>query len=226
MVVVDFPLVGEWTAPHTPADRVPSHGTTLWAQSYAYDFLRVNPSTRRFHRRSHLRHLTTGVALADCHGFGAPVSSAFSGTVVRSDDSMPDVEPVHLVRDLARVVRNAVRPRGWPEPWAVCGNHVIVRHRDGCHALYAHLRQGSVAVTAGQEIAAGDRIGEVGHTGNSTAPHLHFQLMTTQDPTTAEPIPCAFRRYELLRNGRWEPQQHAIPPRNDLIRSTPASDGS
>jgi murein DD-endopeptidase MepM/ murein hydrolase activator NlpD len=103
---------------------------------------------------------------------------------------MPDVEPVHLVRDLARVVGNAVKPRGRPEPWVVCGNHVIVRHRDRCHALHAHLRRGSVSVIAGQEIAAGHPIGEVGHTGNSTAPHLHFQLMTGEDPPTAGAIPC------------------------------------
>ena len=220
MIVVDLPLTGQWTAVHSPADRVPSHGTHLWAQTYAFDFLRLHPGTRRFHRRSHLRHLVVGVPLTDCDGFGSVVCSAFPGTIVRADDTMVDAEPVNLVRDLARVLRNAVRPRGWPEPWLMCGNHVIVRHhvRSDVHALYAHLRQGSVTVEPGDEVGAGAPLGEVGHTGNSTAPHLHFQLMSTADPTTAEPIPCAFRRYERRVGDEWMPQRDGVPSGKATIR--------
>ena len=220
IVVVDFPLTGDWVAVHSPADRVPSHGTRVWAQSYAFDFLRFHPGTRRFHRRSHLRHLTTGVALTDCDGFGATVRSAFAGTVVRADDSMADTEPVHLVRDLARVVRNAVRPPGWPEPWAMCGNNVVVRHRDqpDVYAAYAHIRQGSLHIRAGDGVLAGDPLGEVGHTGNSTAPHLHFQLMTTADPSTADAVPCAFRRYERRDGGAWVVEEGGVPSGDATIR--------
>ena len=215
VVVVGLPLTGEWTAVHSPADRVPSHGTPLWAQTYAFDFLRLHPGTRRFHCRSQFRHLSTGVALTDCHGFGSLVSSAFPGTITRADDTIVDTEPVHLVRDLARVLRNAVRPRGWPEPWLMCGNHMVVRHRDhsDLYALYAHLRQGSVAVDVGDDVDTATPLGQVGHTGNSTAPHLHFQLMSTADPTTAEAIPCAFRRYERLVAGAWVVEHDGVPSR-------------
>jgi murein DD-endopeptidase MepM/ murein hydrolase activator NlpD len=40
--------------------------------------------------------------------------------------------------------------------------------------VFAHLAPGTVSVTTGQEVRAGEVIGRVGHTGNSTAPHLHF----------------------------------------------------
>ena len=59
---------------------------------------------------------------------------------------------------------------------ALLGNHVLLRHGDsGYLTLYAHLEK--VDVKAGQKVKAGDRLGAVGSTGRSTAPHLHYQVM-------------------------------------------------
>jgi murein DD-endopeptidase MepM/ murein hydrolase activator NlpD len=221
VVVIDFPLRGVWRAVHTPAHRVPSHGTAMWAQAYAFDFLRFHPGTRRFHRRSTLRYLTTGVRLEECDGFGSPVHAAFPGTVVRASDGLIDRDPVHLVRDFGLVLRNAVRPPGYPEPWAMVGNHVVVRHDAGanCYGMYAHLARGSLAVDVGSYVDAGDAIAAVGHTGNSTAPHLHFQLMTTDDPTTADALPCAFSSCDVRVDDRWVRMHRHIPDRDNDIRS-------
>ena len=41
--IVDFPLRGEWRAVHTPASRIPSHGTDMLGQRYAFDFMRLDP---------------------------------------------------------------------------------------------------------------------------------------------------------------------------------------
>lgn len=59
---------------------------------------------------------------------------------------------------------------------AAYGNHVLINHGDGIWTLYAHLS--SVDVTAGSTVAAGTVIGKVGSTGNSTGPHLHFEVRT------------------------------------------------
>ena len=42
-VLVDFPLRGEWITPNTPGKRVPSHGTDILGQRYAYDFVGLEP---------------------------------------------------------------------------------------------------------------------------------------------------------------------------------------
>jgi murein DD-endopeptidase MepM/ murein hydrolase activator NlpD len=77
-----------------------------------------------------------------------------------------------------------------------------------------------VEVSNGQTIRSGDLIGRVGHTGNSTSPHLHFQLMDGIDPMTARGVPLVFREYELRTDGQWRRVVQGIPRRGERIRST------
>ena len=155
-------------------------------------------------------------------GWGQPVHSAFDGEVVEAVDGVPEREWLHVVRELALVLKNAVTfdpaKRGL-DP--VLGNHVIARMGDETYALYAHLAPGTVAVKEGQTVRAGEQIGRVGHTGNSTAPHLHFQLMDSPDLLEAKGIPCAFAEYFVERDGRLDRVERGIPRRQERIRSVP-----
>ena len=54
------------------------------------------------------------------------------------------------------------------------GNRIVIEHDDGYYTTYNHLSQSDVEV--GQEVTAGDAIGEVGDTGNSFGAHLHFEV--------------------------------------------------
>jgi murein DD-endopeptidase MepM/ murein hydrolase activator NlpD len=100
----------------------------------------------------------------------------------------------------------------------LAGNHVVIEGVPG-FVLLAHLAPGSVRLHAGQVVGEGGLVGRVGHTGNSTAPHLHFQLMDAADPRTARGVPCAFRVYEIERGDRWELVSGGIPGRRDRIRA-------
>jgi Peptidase family M23 len=217
-VVVAFPLRGEgWVAVNSPADRIPSHGTNMLAQRFAYDFLMSDQRTRlHYHPAGWLRTFLIGVPTRECYAWGAPVHSVFDGLVVRAVDGFAERSRVHPVREALLALKNALTftPARLP---SILGNHVIVRSGDVV-AAFVHLAPGSVTVRDGQLVHVGDVIGRVGHTGNSTTPHLHFQLMDAADPSVASGVPCAFRAYEVLRDGVWQQVRNGIPAKADRIR--------
>ena len=55
------------------------------------------------------------------------------------------------------------------------GNHVVIRHANGYYTLYGHCSE--LIAIEGTEVKQGDVIAKVGSTGNSTGPHLHFELI-------------------------------------------------
>ena len=220
-VVVEFPLRGEWIAPNTPGRRVPSHGTDILGETYAYDFVRTNRGTRgtRFYRASPLRYLLLGVRLQECYGWGQPIYSPSDATVVDAEDGWPERNPVHLVRDLAIALRHAytLDEKRMRDYRPLAGNYIILETVNG-YAVIAHAQTGSIRVSAGDAVASGQHLANVGHSGNSTAPHLHFHLMDHWDPRLAKGIPCCFREYEVLREGGWQVVHNSIPTHKDRIR--------
>lgn len=65
------------------------------------------------------------------------------------------------------------------------GTHVVIDHGDGVSTLYGHLSE--MTVHAGQLVLEGEPVGRVGSTGNSTGPHLHFEVRAQGHPVDPEP---------------------------------------
>jgi hypothetical protein len=220
-IVVDFPLRGEWFAPNTPGTKIPSHGTDLFGERYAYDFVGLDPKSRsmRFYRPSPLQYLLFGVRLQDCYGWGQPIYSATAGTVIQAEDGWPERNPVHPLRDFLIMLKNARAFRSNPDAdfRTLSGNFIIIESGEG-FAVYAHAQTGSIRVSPGEKVTPGQHLANVGHSGNSTAPHLHFQLMDHPDPRRAGGIPCCFRSYEVFQDGAWRPVQNGVPKATDRIR--------
>jgi murein DD-endopeptidase MepM/ murein hydrolase activator NlpD len=59
---------------------------------------------------------------------------------------------------------------------SAAGCYLVLAADDGRNYVFFHMREGSTVVTEGQHIATGQRLGDVGSTGHSTGPHLHFEV--------------------------------------------------
>jgi murein DD-endopeptidase MepM/ murein hydrolase activator NlpD len=80
---------------------------------------------------------------------------------------------------------------------AIPGNVVIIDHGNGDYSVSAHLKPGSITVKVGQKVAAGTVIGLVGSSGNSTEPHLHFQVCDRPSGLHCVGKPASFIKMEL-----------------------------
>ena len=83
-----------------------------------------------------------------------------------------------------------------------CGNYVQIRDTDGVVTLYCHMRTWTVAVSYGQGVSCGQKIGEVGSSGNSTGPHLHLGVYSgsTFDPYSG---PCGSSSSKWISQGSY-----------------------
>jgi murein DD-endopeptidase MepM/ murein hydrolase activator NlpD len=179
-----FPLRGEWYDGAAPSFH--SHHRWVPSEQFAHDLVQIGPTTDT--------HRGDGLRFRDYYAYGEPVSAAASGVVVAAVDTegedpramrqRGEAMDAYLARlqadQAARLARGAL---------GLVGNHVVIDHGNGEFSLYAHLKPGSVRVEAGARIEQGARIGDVGSTGNSTEPHLHFQVCDGPDPLLCSGIP-------------------------------------
>jgi hypothetical protein len=184
---VGTPVHGRWSAMNSPATSVPSHGTHSHGQTYAIDLIHEpEPGARPvFGTGRWLRPPT------DFPAFGEPVYAAADGTVVRVRERRRDHRSrsswaAYALMMVEGSVRELLGSR------FVLGNHIVLDVGEGHYAVYAHLRRGSVLVRPGDRVYRGQIMAECGNSGNSSEPHLHFQLMDRRRPTVAAGLPFDF----------------------------------
>ncbi|KUI00300.1 peptidase M23 [Mycolicibacterium acapulense] len=153
----------------------PINGRLWAAERFAIDYVQLDPDGRL---------ITGDPSKPESFAFfGADIHAVRDGRVVSVLDGLPEQVPG----------RN---PTGLPLN-QYAGNHVVQDLGDGNYALYAHIKTGTVAVQPGDRLTAGQVIGKVGNTGNSTAPHLHFHVMSSPDPLGSNGLPFVFDDFRL-----------------------------
>jgi murein DD-endopeptidase MepM/ murein hydrolase activator NlpD len=93
---------------------------------------------------------------------GVDVRSISAGTVVALREGVEDIDSGRISQDSLDGIE--------------CGNGILIDHDDGWQSQYCHLRRGSIAVKNGDRVGRGQTIAKIGLSGQTTFPHLHFNL--------------------------------------------------
>lgn len=221
MLKVCFPLRGIYISPNTPGSKVPSHGTSSFGEEYAIDFIMIqeNSTFKKPYRKSIFEYLFKGLRLNDFYGWGQRVYSPVSGEVIEIENDIEERNPVNILNDYKNTIKVTKEfIENGASSKIITGNYVMVKVDNNLYALMAHLKRYSVKVKVGQKIKAHDVIGELGHSGNSTMPHLHMQFMNSKDYAIAKGIPFVFEEYEIKQNGKWVKMYNTIPKMQNVIR--------
>jgi murein DD-endopeptidase MepM/ murein hydrolase activator NlpD len=97
---------------------------------------------------------------------GTPIKAALDGEVV--------------------YVKRGSKVGGLHKRFYFLGNRIVIKHKNGEYTAYEHMKYGGVFVRKGQSVRRGQRIGLVGSTGWSFAPHLHFEVFSKPDRDQSE----------------------------------------
>jgi hypothetical protein len=204
--VIGAPLEGDnWVAgngccgtgfPHRPSLNTFS-GKLSNSQRFAIDWLRLNDRGEFYSGDK-----TKNESYAD---YGAPVYAVADGTITSTLDTVEAGTPGILPAN-----DPALAPKITIEN--VDGNHVIMDIGGGVWAMYAHLIKGSLLVKPGDRVRKGQKIAELGNTGNSNAPHLHFQLMDSPSLVQADALPYVIDRFTY--DGQVPPERIAAADDN------------
>ena len=144
-----------------------------------------------------LTHRGDGTKFEDYYAYGAEVLTASDGRVIKAANDQPE-DPSAMQRPgetqeayFARLQKEQGE-RLAKGLTAITGNYVMIDHGKNEYSLYAHLQPGSVRVHVGDQVKAGEVIGKLGSSGNSTEPHLHFHVCDKPDPLMCAGIPMNF----------------------------------
>jgi len=147
---------------------------------YAYDFVVVDEQGKMYRN--------DGEKNEDWYGFGVPILASGAGVVVESSDGMDDnTKSKPFQPNMEAVMQNL---------HVIFGNYVVIDHQNGEYSIFAHMKKGSVLVKQGDRVKQGQKIGELGFSGDAFLAHLHYQVQS--DAKYGEGLPSYFHDFKRM----------------------------
>ncbi len=173
------------------------HGTHHWGipEEFALDIVKAGADGRTYRNK--------GERNEDFHAYGADVLAAAAGTVASIVTGAKELPPLlrkpgePMQAYYGRITAQQVQNIAAGEAGSV-GESVIIEHGAGEYSVYAHLLPGSITVKPGDKVGSGQVIGRLGSSGNSTEPHLHFQVCDRPSSLSCAGVIPTFDFIEIL----------------------------
>ena len=127
-------------------------------------------------------HKGEGKKLDDYEVFGEQVIAPANGIIIQVIDGSIDVLPGERDRSVG------------------VGNAIIIDHQNGEYSLLCHFKHNSIKVKVGDKVSQGDLLGLCGNTGNTSEPHIHFNLQDGPLMHKANALPAQFAK--ILVDGK------------------------
>ena len=159
---------------------LPINGKLKYAQRFAVDYEQIDTH--------HKIYKDSQTQLTNFHIYGQEALAVAPGIIVKVVDGIKESSPGAFPRDTT--LENAD------------GNSVILKIAPQQYALYAHLQPHSIRVKVGDQVVTGQTLGLVGNSGNSLAPHLHFQVMDSPSALNANGLPYLIDSYVVVALGQ------------------------
>jgi hypothetical protein len=127
-------------------------------------------------------------------GWGREILAPAAGTVTYARNDVPDNPHPDTITYMAQ-----------HDPiMAFLGNCVIIDHGNSEFSVLMHMQQGSVTVTVGERVGAGQVIGRLGNSGDAFGPHVHYQLQSGPQVFRDQSLPFKFQNIDVpLSRGRY-----------------------
>ncbi len=167
-LIVEFPLKGTYAIAGNSRKNAITHAGL---DRFCFDFTGITRDGFT------LKNKKSGIGEnEDYVGFGNPIYSSVDGVVEFVKNEFPDLKPsLHYT--------------------LVDGNYVTIKDKNGFHHIFAHLKHGSAKVVIGQKVKAGEVIGQLGNSGMTTLPHLHYGVYSKNWVVS---LPVKFRSYKMV----------------------------
>ncbi len=211
-IVIESPLRGaNWQAANGPSNTsdhrraiILYDGKPFIGQRYAIDWVQLGADGKTWSGEYHNN--------ASYHAYNQEIHAVADGKIVEAKDGIP--ENVPNSNKLAIAITNE----------NIAGNQIIEDLGGGHFAAYAHLRPGTLKVKEGDSVHAGDVLARLGNTGNSSEPHLHFQVCDAPSFLHSEGLPFAINQFthqEYQLEGPAGHQKLTLGPTHRITREEP-----
>lgn len=155
-----FPFNGKWDAVNGGTTQENSHSWDIITQRFAYDFVIIDAQEKSFKEEPN--------RIENYYCYNQPILASQKGVVI----------------DIRNNVRDYQKVGDYSVDWKtrhIAGNYITIKHDNEEFSFYAHLKRNSMKVKKGDVVKEGQYIANCGNSGNSTEPHLHFQLMNRRN---------------------------------------------